>query len=305
MINGITQLRKIPGIIAVSRVDFSGDIEMMLKDRLTPGLFESARKNSKKIHAYKIVYKSNGHAVAGFIIEPRNGKKLPCIIYNRGGSKDFGSIRIGRLFLDLADMADWGYVVIASQYSGNGGSEGRDEMGGKDVDDVLNLRKILKAYPYADDSRIGMYGHSRGGMMTYLSLAKVKWIKAAAIGAGLADEVGAPKFRHGWDMHQKEMYGGSLIEKKKRSALYWTDAFSKKTPILLMHGSADWRVNPLDSLRMAEKLYLKKVPFRLVFFEGADHGLSEFECETKIQIKDWFEKYLKKDTKIDLCPHGK
>lgn len=56
-------------------------------------------------------------------------KPLPCVIYNRGGTADFGLIKKGFLFTELADIARKGYAVIGSQYPGNSLSEGRDERG--------------------------------------------------------------------------------------------------------------------------------------------------------------------------------
>lgn len=207
----------------------------------------------------------------------------------------------------LRKLPEQGYIVIASQYSGGGpGSEGCDEFGGSDIQDVLNLYKILKGHPRANANAVGMYGHSRGGLMTYRALANVTWIRAAVSIAAPSDEVSAPQFRKGWGAHQKKMYGGSRKEQIARSALYWTHKFPKHTPLLIMHGTADWRVNPLDSIKLAEKLHKARVPFRLVMFEGADHGLSEVKDEkTKLALA-WFDRFLKQREKVpDLKPHGK
>ena len=38
---------------------------------------------------------------------------------------------------------------------------------------------------------------------------------------------------------------------RERSAVFNADKLSKNTPILLLHGSADWRVVPEESLNMA------------------------------------------------------
>ena len=293
-----------PIVLDVQKLEFSGSVKKLLKEKLDSSLFETAQKNSRKINVYKIKYLSQGHAVVGFIIEPKKSGVFPCIIYSRGGSNDFGAIVMGKLFISLAKFALWDYILIASQYSGCGGSEGTDTFGGPEIEDVLNLYKILKGYSKADHKRVGMYDGSRGGMMTYLALAKVKWIRVAVTIAGTADEVGAPKFRRGWAEHQRKMYGGSMAEKRKRSAVLWADKFSKKTPLLLMHGTADWRVNPLDSINLAKELYKNKVPFRLIIFEGADHSLSEFPKEKDSYTKFWFDKYLKEATQINLKPHG-
>ena len=230
---------------------------------------------------------------------------MPCIIVNRGGSGEFGKITTENIFSNLSRIASWGYIVIATQYSGNDGSEGKDEMGGADLADVLTLHRLLKTHPRADMSRIGMYGASRGGMMTYLCLARVKWIKAAIIVAGLADLFRQEKLRPEMVAHYKQMFGGKRADLKKRSAVYWVDKFSKKTPVLLLHGSADWRVSPLDSLDMSREMLREKIPHRLVLLEGADHGLSEFRALRFDMMHKWFDRFVRDGEKLpNLKLHG-
>ncbi len=271
-------LKNAPILDSCVKIKLSKEDLSFMKAKLSAEDLKKVKHHSKRIHVYKLVYFSNNHKVMGFCVLPKNLKnKVPCIIWNRGGSNDFGAIKFGRLFTDIADFALNGYIVFASQYSGNSGSEGVDEFGGSDIYDVLNLYKIIKLCPQADIARIGMYGHSRGGLMTYLSLAKVKWLRAAVAVAAPSDEVNAPDFRKGWREHQIKMYGGGKKELIKRSAVYWADKFSNRTPLLMMHGSGDWRVNPQDSIRLSEKLLEHKKPFRLIIFEGGDHGLTEFK----------------------------
>ena len=78
------------------------------------------------------------------IAQPKKDGKYPCIIYNRGGNRDFGALKVDQRSLNLAKLASHGYIVIASQYRGDGGSEGQEEFGGKDVNDVLNLMDVLE-----------------------------------------------------------------------------------------------------------------------------------------------------------------
>jgi dipeptidyl aminopeptidase/acylaminoacyl peptidase len=75
-----------------------------------------------------------------------------------------------------------------------------------------------------------------------------------------------------------------------------------------LDGTGDWRVNSADSIRLAEKLYQYKVPFRLVIFEGANHGITEFPQESNKMIFNWFDRFLKKGERLpnlNLKPHGK
>ena len=125
-----------------------------------------------KVDVRSITYLSDGLKVKGYLAAPKEGTKLPCVIYNRGGNRSFGALNDEEAVRLLGRIASWGYVVAASEYRGNQGGEGREEFGGADVDDVLNLIPLLESTPQADASRIGMYGWSRGGMMTYEALTR-------------------------------------------------------------------------------------------------------------------------------------
>lgn len=301
--DSLSALRNIKMVVEIERVLITREY----KDFLGPELSAQIVKHARKIFVYKILYRSQGHKVVGYIVEPREGRKLPCIIYNRGGSGDFGAIKRWDLFDGIpAQLALNGYIVIASQYSGNAGSEGKDELGGSDIADVLNLKKILDAYGRADTKRLGMYGASRGGMMTYLALKKVRWVRAAVTVGGSSDIFREEKLRPKLKALNKKMFGGSASEKKNRSALYWPEKFPKKTPLLIMHGGADWRVSPLDSIQLTEKLLAAHVPCRLMIFEGADHSLSEYAQESFNTTLSWFERFVKHGEKLpDTKLHGK
>ncbi len=271
-----------------------------------PEEMRQIRDIAKRVRIFRITYWSNGYKVKGFMAEPRHLKaKLPCIIWNRGGSGEFGAIKIGPAFRKLGTMADWGYVVIASQYSGNGGSEGKEDWGrAKTMADVLNLKFILDKTPHADTKRIGMYGASRGGVMTYRALTMVKWIKAAVTVAGSTDARRMVKYRP--DMAKiYKLYGVTKKDLTLISAVDWPEKFCKKTPLLLIHGTADWRVPYLDALDLSRKLFENKVPHRLTSFEGADHSISEYSNERNHLIRAWFDRYVRDGAKLpNLKLHG-
>ncbi len=263
-------------------------------------------KEFGSIETFTIRYQSNGHWVNGFVAKPKLIEgKLPCIIFNRGGSFEFGAIDDVTLEKRMSLIASWGYVVIASQYSGNGGSEGKDECGGAEVDDVLCLKTYLENISGADTLRIGMVGGSRGGTMTYLCCAKVDWLKAAVIVAGMADGDRAtqerPKMADVW----VRAFGNTPEGRRERSAVHFAEKFCKTTPVLLMHGTADWRVSPLDSLDLATKLFIEKVPYRLVMFEGGDHSLSEHRRAYFDLMQEWLHRFVRDESPLpNLVPHG-
>ncbi len=258
---------------------------------------------------FNITYLSDGLKVNGYLSIPKKAGKYPAVIYNRGGNREFSALSDGQIIRFLGVVANWGYVCIASQYRGNGGSEGKEEFGGKDVNDILNLIPCLSTIDKADTSRIGMWGWSRGGMMTYLALTKTTKIKAAVVGSGMADAFNAIKRRPGMDTVFAELVPGYWQNKdsllKARSAVCWADKICMTTPLLLLTGSADWRVSPEDQLEMVNKLYEIKHPFRFEFFEGGQHSLIEHFDEVNHATKIFLDKYVRdKQTFPSLVPHG-
>lgn len=245
-----------------------------------------------------ITYWSDGLRVKGYFVVPKKGEKLPCVIFNRGGSREFGALNDRRVAYFLARMASWGYVVAASNYRGNAGGEGQEEFGGSDVNDVLNLLPLLESLPQADPIRVGMVGWSRGGLMTSLALTRTDRIKAAVLGGGMYDA-------HRTIRERPEMETAVIAqlapryatEKTKaldaRSPVLWAEKLNKKTPLLLLHGAADSRVNPREALDMASRLLDAGHPFRLVLFEGAEHGIQEHETEVDRLIKEWLDRFVR------------
>lgn len=260
---------------------------------------------------YKITYLSDGLKINGYIAQPKEPGIYPVIIFNRGGNRDFGSINDIRANFLLRKMASWGYVVAASNYRGGGGSEGMEEFGGADVNDVHNLIPLLANEKMADTTRLGIYGYSRGGLMTYRAIAESCKFKAAIIGAGVANSIRNIEKRPEMEQYvYSELIPDYENNKEKglkdRSAIFWTDKFCKTTPIMLLHGSSDWRVSPEDALDMADSLYKYKHPFRLHFYEGGDHGLSEYRDETWNDIKEFMDNYVKDLKPLpNMEPHGR
>jgi len=258
---------------------------------------------------FKIIYLSDGLKVTGYLSMPKKAGKYPCIIFNRGGNREFSALNDNFVLRVLGEVANWGYVVVGSQYRGNAGGEGKEEFGGSDVNDILNLIPFLSHIDKADTSRIGMFGWSRGGMMTYLALTKTNQIKAAVVGSGAADAFINTKKRPGMDSVYAELVPGYFQNRdsvlKTRSAVYWADKICKTTPLLLLCGSADWRVSPEEQLEMVNKLYENKHPLRFEFFEGGQHSLIEHADEVNHVTRNFLDMYVRdKKTWPSLEPHG-
>ena len=263
-------------------------------------------KHIDSINVSRITYSSDGLKVNGFCVSPKKKGEYPVIIFNRGGSFEFGALTVGLVATWLGELANEGYVVLASQYRGNGGSEGKEEFGGGDINDVLNLIDVADEIEAADSEKIGMYGWSRGGMMTYLALPKTDRLKAAVVGGAVSDFRALEEDRPGFTEYIPNFENNETEELDRRSAVLWADTFPKNVPILILHGNADWRVKPEQSLNMALEFEKHRIPYRLMMFEGGDHGITEFRSEVNKEVISWFDRYLKNNEPLpNMEFHGR
>ena len=137
-----------------------------------------------QVDTFRIRYQSDDCQVEGYIAAPKALQgPVPAIIYNRGGNREFGKL----LPEKISRYAAYGYVCLGTQYRGNSGGTGQEEFGGVEVNDAINLISIALKLSFVRKEGVYMTGHSRGGMTTYIACARDPRIKAAAIGAGLAD----------------------------------------------------------------------------------------------------------------------
>ena len=273
----------------------------MPKD-LTPLLLTEEEFAKRRAYAgfecLQIKYVSDGLRVVGFIWKPKetSGRKLPLIIYNRGGNREFGKL-MPWMQSGFYEYLASGFVVIASQYRGNDGGEGKEEFGGAEVRDVLNLVPLAKSLGYVDTNNLFMLGWSRGGMMTLLALKNNVPVNAAAVGGALADMTlqseERPAMVEGvykqlipdFDKRGEEA-------RRERSAVYWPERVN--VPLLILQGGADWRVNAkTNALALAQRLQELGKTYELIIYAGDDHGLSFNAADSDRRIIAWFKRHLK------------
>jgi len=242
----------------------------------------------------KILYTSDGYDVQGYICKPKDlSVKYPIILWNRGGDEKSGKLDDFLAWGILGEIASWGYIVLASQY------RMKDEFGGKEINDTMNLLKIGMLLDEYDGMNIGVEGWSRGGMMTYQLLTKLKFIKCAIIVAGLAD------LRSNMEKNLKLKNKFYLLfpnadedrineEIRQRSAVEFYKDINMDTPILLIHGTSDHKVAYEDSVNMYMRL-INESRAEIVFetIDHGDHYLRNNREAVQTLRKQWFSKYLK------------
>lgn len=246
------------------------------------------------VEAYRIVYSSDGLSVVGFIVKPKEVKgKVPLLIHNRGGAEERGIINDATLSTNLSFWASRGYVVLASQYRGTDGGEGQDSWGGADINDVINLVKVAQQLPYADTTKIVMYGQSRGGLMTYRAIRHGLPLKAAAIVNGVTD------LQHLYANREESMreillrlVGDPFTNAEeyiKRSPIHWVEDIN--VPLFVVHGAKDSHVPVQQTRAFVQRLLELGKRHTYVEYPEADHFLRGLFKDYRPKIADFFDCY--------------
>ncbi len=248
---------------------------------------------AEHLDAWRITYPGQAGRVTGLAVLPKErAETMPLVIFNRGGNREFGRLGVNNIVFPLADLARAGYAVLASNYRGNDGGEGTEEFGGAEVQDVLDLLALGQRQPWWNGTAY-LLGWSRGGMMTYLALKQGAKVNAAATLAGLADLEAGRQVRPDMQSVYERLIPGIAANEsamraalEARSAVCWPEALD--TPLLLLHGDADNRVDVSHSTLLAERMARLHLEHRLVVYPAGTHSLSRYHKEVAAEVLGWF-----------------
>ncbi len=231
--------------------------------------------------------------------EHKSDTPPPLVVFVHGGPSwawldDFGSTW-------TQVLASAGYAVLRANIRG---SWGRGvafadavlyDMGGKDLQDLLDGVDYLVDRGLVDGNRIAIGGGSYGGFMSAWAITQTTRFKAAIMSAGVSDfhSFHAQSRIYDWDMR---FLGGGPLEQpelyRERSAI--TYASRVQTPTLILHGEEDHDVPINQSHAFYRALRERNVPVEFVIYPREGHGLAEREhrkdCEER--ILRWLERYV-------------
>jgi dipeptidyl aminopeptidase/acylaminoacyl peptidase len=287
---------------------------VLFKKGIVPDKVCDAVKKNPGLEVISMQYRSDKLSIHGFIFRKKGvTKKLPVVIFCRGGNNLHKNGKMdmlpGFFYMQrpLVKLVNEGKcIVFSSNYRGSVLSEGDDEFGGADVNDIINLYPIIKKYKYSDHKNVALYGWSRGVTMALLVHKQVSWVKCLILGAGQVYYENTT-FRPGMTKMFKEGFKLTDKDLRARGAIHWADKLPKKAPILIMHGSADWRVSIENAYLLGLELQKNTIPYKMVLYPGGSHGLMEYADGVCLEIYNWVCSYLlsNKQDGIDLKPHGK
>ena len=188
--------------------------------------------------------------------------------------------RWGRRHLIDQYMARSGYIVFSID---NRGIEGQGvafqapaylNLGRVEVNGQMAGVEFLKAQPFVDPDRIGVFGWSYGGYMTLMMLMQHPGEFAA--GAAVAPVTDWALY----DTHYTERYLGMPRGESGEPTEAYTGANvleyadNLADPLLLVHGMADDNVLFTHSTMLMQKLQSAAIDFELMTYPGEKHAIS-------------------------------
>jgi dipeptidyl aminopeptidase/acylaminoacyl peptidase len=233
------------------------------------------------------------------------GKAYPTVLWIHGGpngqdehTQDYDAYQFRRQFI-----AANGYVVIGVNYRGSSG-RGFEyaraiyaDWGHKEVEDLLGAMDAAVHSGIADPGRLAIGGWSYGGILTDYTIASDNRFKAAASGAGSANQF----LMYGVDQY--------VLQYESELGLPWKDpwpwmkvsypffhADRIHTPTLFMGGDKDFNVPVSGGEQMYQALRSLGVPTELVVYPDQFHDMTRpsFVKDRLERVRDWFSRYIPK-----------
>lgn len=239
-----------------------------------------------------IVYKAaDGTEVPGYLTVPsgKEKKNLPLIVMPHDGpiARDSWEFSFLRNFL-----ANRGYAVLQMNYRGSSGfglnwrTSAHQDWGGRTWSDIHDATRWAVAEGIADPQRVCILGWGFGGYSALLGAARNgDTYKCAVSINGIADL--EMQINHGIVTGDKEIRRfqiGSDAEKLKRDSPVQL-ASQVNVPVLLVHGTKDWQVQPDQSKAMDVALKRNGRQSRLVLIKGGTHEL-ERQSDRVLLLKE-------------------
>ena len=177
-------------------------------------------------------------------------------------------------------LAQMGFVVVNFSYRGSCPVRGRDfyDFGYGNLrdypldDDYAVIRQVGEIFPFADTTRVGIYGHSGGGFMAATAMmTRPDFYKAGVAASGNYDN---NIYMQWWG----ESFHGVTVQGDSFGCDIPTTmelAGNLKGSLLLVTGDMDNNVHPASTLRLADALIKAGKYFDMMVIPGADHGLGD------------------------------
>ncbi|HET9402101.1 MAG TPA: S9 family peptidase [Candidatus Acidoferrales bacterium] len=243
-----------------------------------------------------VKWKSNdGTEIEGVLTKPVDfdpARKYPLLLNPHGGPT--GASADG--FNPTSQvMAANGYLVLQPNFRGSTGrgeafaAANKNNWGKGDYEDCISGVNAIVQRGIADPNRLGAFGWSYGGYMTFWILTQTNMFKAISPGAGLTD-LAAMYSQNDIQRYLRWFFGDKSPWDNEQQ--YWDHSPMKyvnnvKTPALILQGQADPRVPMAQAQEMYHALSERGIPVEFVLYPREPHGFTEPR-----HIQDRMRRYL-------------
>ncbi|MCG7532536.1 prolyl oligopeptidase family serine peptidase [Psychrobium sp. MM17-31] len=222
--------------------------------------------------------------------DSKKAESYPAVIFNHGAgylqNSHYGFSGYFREFMFHNLLAQQGYVVMDMDYRASKGY-GRDwrtaiyrQMGTPEIQDLEDGVDYMSKYLQVDKNRVGTYGGSYGGFMTFMALfTKPELFQA---GAALRPVTDWAHYNDGYTSNILNRPNDDDIAYRKSSPIEYAQNLNK--PLLIMAGVLDDNVFFQDSVRLVQRLIeLEKEDFETAIYPVEPHGFR--------QPSSWLDEY--------------
>ncbi len=259
----------------------------------------------------------DGLEIEGLLIHPLDraeGERVPTIVVAHGGPEShYKNGWLTSYSMPGQTAAARGYAVFYPNYRGSTGrgveyaKADQGDGAGAEFDDVVAGVDALIERGLSDADRIGITGGSYGGYFTaWGSTRHSERFAAGVMFVGISDQLS----KTGTSDIPEEMelvhwltnpYENPDLFLERSPIMYVKQA---QTPLLILHGKEDPRVNPGQSRELYRALkMMTDVPVRLVLYPGEGHGnrRAAARYDYNLRMLRWFDHFLKEGAS-DLPP---
>ena len=218
------------------------------------------------------------------------GEKRKAVIFNHGAgylqNSHLGWSNYFREFMFHSMLAQQGYVVMDMDYRASLGY-GRDwrtaiyrQMGTPETQDLQEGVKWMVENANVDVNRVGTYGGSYGGFMTFMALFTAPELFQA--GAALRPVTDWAHYNHGYTSNILNTPDVDPIAYQRSSPIYFAEGLNK--PLLINAPMVDDNVFFVDVVRLVQRLIeLEKQDFETAIYPVEPHGFK--------QPSSWLDEY--------------
>jgi dipeptidyl aminopeptidase/acylaminoacyl peptidase len=250
--------------------------------------------------------------VEGFLVKPPNfdaSKKYPVKFLIHGGPQgawgDDWSYRWNpELFASPTSSTPSGYVVIMINFHGSTGYGQKfidainGDWGGAPFEDLMKgLDYAERTYPFIDKDRECALGASYGGYMINWIAGHTDRFKCLVSHDGMFNPFSAwgtteELWFNDWEFGGTPYTAHDIYNKwSPRNA-----AANIKTPMLVIHGQRDYRLDVSEGLQLFTTLQMEGVPSKMLYFPDEGHWVlkpqnSQLWYKT---VSDWVDQWTKR-----------